>query len=106
MATIDELHAQSVGGDLKMLKDALVNLLRPQAQAQEIVKPNTVNVGTEAEPIWKVSIDGAETPEQALADWLRMMSETTGSENFDPDEWMKAQEDLYPEAPPGDGDAQ
>jgi hypothetical protein len=66
--------------------------------------PTTVNVGTEAEPIWKVSIDGEETPEQAMARWLQMMAETTGSESFDPDEWMKAQEDLYPEAPLGDDD--
>jgi hypothetical protein len=68
--------------------------------------PSTVNVGTEKDPIWKVSADGSETPEQAMAKWLQMMAETTGSESFDPDEWMKAQEDLYPEAPYGDGDAQ
>lgn len=103
MATIDELHAQSVSGDLAMLKNALVKLLRP-AQAQAQTPPTTVNVGTDKEPIWKVSIDGEETPEQAMARWLQMMAETTGSEDFDPDEWMKAQEDLYPEAPPGEDD--
>ena len=68
--------------------------------------PTTVNVGTEQEPIWKVSVEGEPSPEQALAEWLRMMAETTGSEDFDPDEWMKAQEDLYPEAPLGEDDAQ
>lgn len=81
---------------------ALQNLIAGQLRQP----PTTVNVGTEAEPIWKVSIDGEETPEQAMIEWLKMMAETTGSEDFDPDEWMKAQEDLYPEAPLGEDDAQ
>ena len=68
--------------------------------------PTTVNMGTEAGPVWKVTIEGEDTPEQAMVKWLMEMADTTGTETFDPDEWMKAQEDLYPEAPLGEDDAQ
>ena len=84
------------------MNPALQNLIAGQLRQP----PTTVNVGTEEEPIWKVSIEGDDSPEQAMVKWLMEMEGSTGSEDFDPAEWMKAQEDLYPEAPLGEDDAQ
>ncbi len=107
MAKIDELHAASVSSDLALLKQAVMkalsagkNLVAPRAAAQA---PTTENVGTPKAPIWKVSANGEETPEQAMARWLMMMAETTGGEQFnqgDPDSnYMSDLQDIFPEQP-------
>lgn len=73
--------------------------------------PTTENVGTAQAPIWKVTAQGEEeTPEQAMARWLMEMADTIGVQPFnqsDPDEnYMTDLEDIFPNQPLGDDDAQ